>query len=415
WLGYTLFWLAAAHLVLTMISYALDLTPLAQLFFTVLYYPAPWGNSDYLFITGMISFIVLGFVVVTSLSVVRRNFYNFFFWTHMLVFVSIAFAYFHASMSIFYLIPGMAMYGVDIVHRMVSRCFLAKVLNVRHESGEFATFVVETKLAASAQPGNFMRVCLPGISSHEFHPLSIVRATPTSATFLVSAPRGRHSSEWAHKLVKAAAESKTGIVPTSLQQAALQGPFGTTLSLAKRNIGCNDAVVFFVGGSGIAPALASLHKLLGDPTLALGHDEKTSNVATEQPKRIFLFWSAAVCDESAGSAISVLAPWTTLAKSPVSPLRVQVFDTSTPGLETGTVSLQNDTDYTRGRPHLLALLNRHVLPLTQKASDVGEDLSVRVFVCGPSGFSDAALECAKVFKRQNHAVKLDVETESFAL
>jgi DMSO/TMAO reductase YedYZ heme-binding membrane subunit len=106
WLGFTLFWLTVIHLLVTMLSYSMDVTPLYQLFFTVIYHPAPWGNSNYLFITGMISFLILGIVVLASLSFVRRRFYNSFFFVHFLVFVAIAFAYFHASMSIFYLIPG---------------------------------------------------------------------------------------------------------------------------------------------------------------------------------------------------------------------------------------------------------------------------------------------------------------------
>lgn len=106
WLGFSLFWLAVIHLVLTMLSYSMDITPLYDLFFTVIYDPHPWGDSNYLFITGMISFFILGFVVISSLRFLRRRFYNSFYFIHFLVFISILFAYLHASMSIYYLIPG---------------------------------------------------------------------------------------------------------------------------------------------------------------------------------------------------------------------------------------------------------------------------------------------------------------------
>jgi DMSO/TMAO reductase YedYZ heme-binding membrane subunit len=106
WLGFSLFWLTVIHLLLTMLSYSMDITPLYKLFFTVIYDPQTWGHSNYLFITGMISFLILAVVVITSMRFIRRRFYNSFYFIHFLVFVSIMFAYFHASMSIYYLIPG---------------------------------------------------------------------------------------------------------------------------------------------------------------------------------------------------------------------------------------------------------------------------------------------------------------------
>ncbi|KAJ3337238.1 hypothetical protein HDU83_008859, partial [Entophlyctis luteolus] len=105
WLGYALFWTIVFHLIITILSYVLDETPLATLFFYVV--PgSPWGHSNYLFLTGMLSFFIFGFVLLTSLSYVRRVAYNVFYLTHFLVFAGVLFAYFHAFMSIFYMIPG---------------------------------------------------------------------------------------------------------------------------------------------------------------------------------------------------------------------------------------------------------------------------------------------------------------------
>ncbi|KAI9190692.1 uncharacterized protein BJ171DRAFT_615436 [Polychytrium aggregatum] len=198
WLGYSILVLTCIHLIVTMLAYSLDVTPLYQLFFTV---PAgsPWGSSQYLYVLGLASFLFLAVVTFLSLPRIRRLHFNLFYFVHFLIFVSVVFAYLHASMSIFYMIPGLIMYGLDVAVRLYK--------------------------------------------SIEYHPWSIVAFKDGSASFIVKSTK--NPNEWTARVVQVLKSSDATYL-------SVQGPFGNPIHKFASQ---SDILVAYVAGSGIAPAI----------------------------------------------------------------------------------------------------------------------------------------------------------------
>ncbi|KAI8619685.1 hypothetical protein BC830DRAFT_1102948 [Chytriomyces sp. MP71] len=376
WLGYAIFWLTVFHLILCMLSYVLDQTPLYDLFFTV---PvgASWGNSQYLFITGFVSFFILGFVLLTSLSYVRRKAYYIFFVTHFLVFVAVLFAYFHASMSIFYMIPGLGMYAVDGFLRLQSRFSDEKVVQVKVEVCGYITVTVATQKAAKSCPGQFMRVNVPSASRFEFHPWSIVHADEQSVSFLF-APNSK-ANTWSSRVADLLKNS-----PDSETVVHMQGPFGKEMELTRESAG-HDLLVFYVAGTGIAACVAGVEQVL-----------KRQSVV---PK-IQVYWSS---KSGKMETLTWIQTWLNKSKE----VHVQLFETND-----GWIKADDDTSGNH-RPNLKQLLAKNAAPLK---SETGT-LKVGVFVCGPNRFARDALESVDEFVRlpEHKGIQVSVEVESFDL
>jgi DMSO/TMAO reductase YedYZ heme-binding membrane subunit len=413
WLGFSLFWLAVLHLLLTMLSYSMDITPLYKLFFTVIYDPPTWGDSNYLFITGMISFLILGIVIITSMTFIRRRFYNSFYFIHFLVFVSIIFAYLHASMSIYYLIPGrcfvqhywfaialnltfmisgFCLYGIDVVTCLSARFALYPIRSVNYEDCGYFTVKIQINKVSNARPGQFIRIAIPDISNLEFHPFTVAESTAESVTFVFAPNRqsGSHS-EWTNKLAQA-------LQTNSQRMVCIQGPYGKTMEIV--NVASNlDAFVFYVGGTGITAALAAIHVLLDDMNNLSPADAPAAS------KKIFLFWAAGV---EPIDSFSLIRDWVTNVTANTAAPVVRLFDTTDPGYDK---PICNETLVTRGRPHMLTLLNKHITPLF----DDVKPLNLGIFICGPEGFTSDGISGANAFKHANKNVNITLEVESFCL
>ncbi|KAJ3210331.1 ferric/cupric-chelate reductase [Entophlyctis luteolus] len=386
WLGYALFWMIVFHLIITILSYVLDETPLATLFFYVA--PgSPWGQSNYLFLTGMLSFFIFGVVLLTSLSYVRRVAYNLFYLTHFLVFAGVLFAYFHASMSIFYMIPGLCLYALDGTLRLLSIFSSDHVSEIHVEECGYLTVTVATTAAKNAKPGQFMRMNVPAVSRLEFHPWSIVSCSDDSVTFLFA--RGKHEQEWSARVAEyfaaALREGRQNTVAVHLQ-----GPFGKEIEGVKEGAK-SDVLVFYVAGTGIAACMNGIHKVLSRKA----NDE-------ELPK-IHVFWATR---NEFMERLTVIQPLLRESKSGAG-VSVRMFQTSD---ALATTRVTQDSLLVTHRPNLKHLLSAEVAPLK-----TDEPLQVSVFVCGPSEFTRDALESVDAFARGNKGIQIFTEVESFDL
>ncbi|KAJ3047901.1 hypothetical protein HK097_011070 [Rhizophlyctis rosea] len=382
WLGWSIFWLTVIHLVVTMLATVMDDIPLAKLFFTVVVDPAPWGDLNYLYITGMVSFFILGFVVITSLAYVRRHYYNTFFLTHFLIFVSLLFAYFHASMSIYYVVPGLCMYAVDGCMRLRDRLRSQRIVEAGTSAG-YTTLTVKTPKASTVRPGHFFRVIVPSVSKFESHPWSVAGVDSANETvmFFFAADKriANHHAEWTSQLVDSVSTKED---TKSFGEVSLQGPYGKHLAMTSPTTKF-DAYVLYVAGTGLAPALCAIQSLL----------------KTDKP--IYLFWTTSSPN---ATSLPILAPYLSPSTKPHN-LTVRIFSTST--------SAPVPEDVEHHRPHLPMLLATHVSPLASEFSSGA--LNVAVFVCGPGGFIKDALEGVRRFEgsEEGRGIKVDVEIESY--
>ncbi|KAI9353868.1 hypothetical protein BDR26DRAFT_914075 [Obelidium mucronatum] len=382
WLGYAIFWAIAFHLVFCIIGYSLDATPLYEKFFTVAA-DMPWGKSKYFFLMGMISFFLFAIITATSVAYVRRRHYNFFYVTHFLFVAAIAFAYFHASMSIFYMIPGICLYTIDGFIRLHSYRSKEHITNVVFEESGYVSITIATTKCGSTLPGQFMRVNVPSVSTFEFHPLSIVQATPDSVSFLFR-PNGKET-EWTCLLA-----SKLASTPNLAVH--LQGPFGKPIGIAYDTL--QQVLVFHVAGTGLSSCIAAIELVL----------ERNALLENIVPVKIFLFWS------SRNMGMENLS-WIQGHLKGLKNITVELFQTSDDPGDIAPTSITT-TRVIHHRPNLRQLLKKHVSALV---SDCGGVLNAGVFVCGPETFVRDALESVASYASLQKGVKLAVEVESYDL
>ncbi|KAI9341467.1 hypothetical protein BDR26DRAFT_860471 [Obelidium mucronatum] len=374
----------------------------------------PWGKKEYYIVMGFVAIFSLTFVAMTSLDYVRRRWYNTFFYTHVLVFAFMLFAYLHASSCIYFALPGLLLYTIDGFLRLHSRIAPKKdhLTSVTFETSGYVTLTIATTKAARALPGQFMRVCFPSVSKLEFHPWSIVDSSDTSVTFLF-VKSDKSEKEWSSLVVeylkRMDSEGKVDQV-----EACLQGPFGKEIEMVKDwspfsslSSHSPDVLVFCVGGTGIAASTAAIKRVL---------------LSEKKDAHVFLFWTSRA--ENLGE-LSLLKG---LSSNGGSRLTIHLFETGQGSQETEEWVTGDSCDTiatpvvkdekscielvsSRTRPDLNQLLLNHVAPL-----DVSEKvLSVGVFVCGPKGLALGSLTAVNTFRKEHTGFRVDIEVESFYL
>ncbi|KAJ3022984.1 UNVERIFIED_CONTAM: hypothetical protein HDU68_008847 [Siphonaria sp. JEL0065] len=392
WLGRILFWYTLFHASTGIASLAMSKADILAKLFTIAA-NAVWGSSRYQYITGVVATVVLAFVTLTSLSYVRRKWYNTFYFTHFLVVVFIAFAYFHASNCIFFLIPGLCLYCVDGVLRLSTRFSNETVSGVHFEQFGYITVTISTTKAARAHPGQFMRVCFPGVSQAEFHPWSIVKATDKSVTFLFRPSTS--AKEWSTKVANLLQTYKTnGHSSFTVIKSHLQGPFGKEIEIVS-DARPQDVVVFYVGGTGVAASIQAIEHVLA------------RNQTSSHQTKIYLFWSSRYPNLD---TLSHLQSWILGQGNEKSGVTIELFESSPKYTQHDAVSLHSNVVRSHQRSNLKVLLSKHV-----KATEFGDILNVGLFICGPRSFTTDALKAVSAFSKENKGLRIRTEIESFEL
>ncbi|KAJ3071528.1 hypothetical protein HDU98_005193 [Podochytrium sp. JEL0797] len=407
WVGKTLFFFVIFHLGTGLAYYVALKKPLVETLFIV---PAGsvWGKSAYQDVTGVAATVILAVVLVTSLAYFRRRWYNAFFFTHALVFAFIVLGYIHASSNIFFCIPGLCLYCIDGLLRLSALSSKDTVSNVHFEKNGYISVTVSTSKPVLARPGQFMRVSFPAVTKFEYHPWSIVNTTDRSVTFLFV--RSVKDTEWSSKVADTLQTyADKGHDTFSAVRVHMQGPYGKAMEII-HPVASKDALVFYVGGTGVA---ACVHAI--EQTLA------ANRVQGGKRTKVVLLWA------SRGrklAQLSHLQSW--LLEQDVT---VELFETG--GDRSGEdddsgVSVSSDAgdapkitqdmfvnlSISSDRPQLGKLLEKHVVQ--GLVPEVKANLELGVFVCGPEEFTKHALKDLHLFERKHFKeVRVTVEVESF--
>ncbi|KAJ1545722.1 hypothetical protein HK405_007728 [Cladochytrium tenue] len=433
WLAYLAFWTLLSHISFALINLSFDKDALSTIFALKGKKTPGWGHETYLYIVGDVAFFAFLFVLLTSFKFVRRRFYNAFYFSHFMVIVVLLFAYFHAAIMIHYSIPGIALWTIDGILRLASRVKGNAIVSLTQEPAGFRTMTIASTRGAVCRPGHFVRICVPAVSIAEYHPLSVVRATPDSITLMFAPDK---ESQWTARMTKhietrLAAGGKPPI-------AQVQGPFGSVSRLASDP--SMHSLVAYVAGTGAAPAFAILRAAVEQRLNAADNAEAAEFLTVGQRKdaaktvggttvraelrragpRLYLFWVAS------GAGLELASEVVDLARAVGASdamLTVHVFDTSEPGsVRAAAVAGELaelpgvEVHSSRARPHLLALLGRYVSGPVSSAVDAGgRPAPVGIFVCGPDRFIEDSLVSVTRFQQENRGVPVELEVESYGL
>ena len=84
---------------------------------------------------GTIGTIIMVPPILLSFPIVRNNFYNLFYFSHLLLHVGIVFLWLHAGSDLYYMLPAIGLYATDLLLRLIARFSPQRVLRVTPTSG----------------------------------------------------------------------------------------------------------------------------------------------------------------------------------------------------------------------------------------------------------------------------------------
>ena len=203
-------------------------------------------NKDNGSISGILSFITNIFILIFSNSHVRNRWYEIFLYSHkifitMLVTVTCT----HIKTVIYYLIPSLSLYLIDIVIRFtrIKKSKYSSITFLEHQNAKkyaILTVIINKNIKII---NSYYMICIKSISSSEWHPFSLLEQQHNKLTFCA-------------KILDD--ESWTGKINNKQQDIFLQGPY-----LYFQNIKFEKykKIICISSGTGIIPILHTLKEI----------------------------------------------------------------------------------------------------------------------------------------------------------
>lgn len=217
---------------------------------------------------GLLSVLALLMMIPTSLPVVRRKLYEWFYISHWVLFlVSVFFAILHWAQIIWWILPAGLLFFISRAASswngmtpVAVQSF--SVVGAGEEGTDEIIKVVLKRAAPGSSPaspsydykvGNFVYLNVPHISKLEWHALTIAsspKTSPTNVTLLIK-PLG----DWSQQLLQYAKECKTqGVAPLMYMDAF----YGASLEMYEEY----PTLCLVGGGVGVTPLLALLEDIV---------------------------------------------------------------------------------------------------------------------------------------------------------
>ena len=202
------------------------------------------------FLTGLLSAVILMLMlwgIAFRFGRNRERFSN----THLLYGIFIIAILMHGPGFWMWLLLPAALYFLDALYRAIFKTRSVKVLATQALSDGVTLVRFAKPRRFSFYPGDYLRLCIPAISSQEWHPFTI-SASPEADYFDVHV---RNSGDWSgalHNLSR-----KRGMDPGGLR-AKIDGPYGAPTSGIYRA----PVAVMVAGGIGVTPFASALESLV---------------------------------------------------------------------------------------------------------------------------------------------------------
>jgi predicted ferric reductase len=228
---------------------------------------------------GFAAWIALLVILVTSLNLIRRKFFEVFFYPHILFLAFVIGALIHATQAAEFLLPGLALWVIDRLIRLTYNFRAVKITTVSQHAGHLTKFTV-TGLRRHA-PSQIAWIQIPTISFLNWHPFTIV-SVPSSkgeATFAVRGLGG-----YTKKLHEAVTSDSDATSCPKLQASSslvmrVDGPYG----VGHIPWGYYSVNIIVAGGIGITPGMTIANHIV---ELA----QKAHHVGPDRGWHVHILW-----------------------------------------------------------------------------------------------------------------------------
>lgn len=219
-------------------------------------------NVDYLFIIfieetkgspimGTMSTIFL--CLCSMLPLVKKRYYELFYYSHRCLSVlGIVTACFHYKVVIYYLIPSLSLYTLDLLLR-IFHTHKPIYTKINSYGNEYITISIILKNNIIVKPGSYFFICFYNdISQFQWHPLSLVSYSKNTLFFCV---KKMEKNTWTYKLNELVFKQNENLLIE--KEIYIQGPYGyfgnNVYKQAK-----NKHLVFIASGIGITAIFSIL-------------------------------------------------------------------------------------------------------------------------------------------------------------
>ncbi|KAK2590351.1 hypothetical protein QQS21_011961 [Conoideocrella luteorostrata] len=212
---------------------------------------------------GLMAWLCLAIILITSLPVIRRKGFEIFYYAHFLFFIFMVGALIHTTNGPEFLLPGFSLWVVDRIVRLYHGLRSIEVQNIVHYQGRVTKFTV--KGVRVIRPGQVVWVQLRGVSFLNWHPFTAICPPGGDENVAMFAIRGLGSYTKAVQHVDADQRngdnaSAVGGPQTSPRSVSvrLSGPYG----VGRLDWHAFPVVALVAGGIGITPGIGIMSSII---------------------------------------------------------------------------------------------------------------------------------------------------------
>ncbi|KAJ6784409.1 hypothetical protein PWT90_09470 [Aphanocladium album] len=204
---------------------------------------------------GLVAWVALTLIFATALPMIRRRYFEVFYYSHFLFLVFMAGALYHTTNGPEFLLPGFALWVVDRAIRLAYGLRKITVEDVAYYQGDLTKLKVSGVRAA--KPGQMIWIQFLGISWAHWHPFTVASVAPDSTlptTTIAIRGLGGYTLAVQRLADKAPApdEARRSV------RIRLDGPYG----VGRFHWPDERLVVLVAGGVGITPGLSICSSLI---------------------------------------------------------------------------------------------------------------------------------------------------------
>jgi cytochrome b involved in lipid metabolism/predicted ferric reductase len=205
-------------------------------------------------ISGTVSSLSILLTSILSIKPLRNNIFELFYYSHkILCILTIISMSFHYIVCLYYVLPSMGLYIIDIILRAVNtrKAIYSKIKNYSLFDNSTSYIFVTLCLVdpIKIEPGCYFFICCDNVSKLQWHPLSLVYETNGNLIFCV---KNMGKNSWSNNLI--ALENNDNLYTTT--NVYLQGPY----SHIKLNYDYSY-ILNIANGIGITPFISILNDI----------------------------------------------------------------------------------------------------------------------------------------------------------
>jgi NADPH oxidase 2 len=206
---------------------------------------------------GIMAWLSLCIMGITSISFMRRRWFEAFYYPHALFFVFVVGASIHATRGPEFLLPGLLLWIADRIIRCTHNFRSVRVISATQHPGDLTKFKIEG--LRTTHPGQITWIQVPKVSFLNWHPFTIISAPGDNEAVLAVRGLGGYTQKLQSVAVVAKSQhqdsnsEERGIAAAvNIMKIRLDGPYG----VGDIQWGLHPVTILVAGGIGITPGMS---------------------------------------------------------------------------------------------------------------------------------------------------------------